>query len=46
MHPGDHLDLTVVVPYYNPGPNLAGHIAQVIELLRDRGDQFRGHRRL
>ena len=36
MQPGGQLDLTVVVPYYNPGPNLAGHVAQVIELLRDR----------
>ncbi|MGO9335334.1 MAG: glycosyltransferase [Acidimicrobiales bacterium] len=34
------LDLTVVVPYYNPGPNLAGHVARVIELLRDRGLSF------
>jgi glycosyltransferase involved in cell wall biosynthesis len=40
MHPGDHLDLTVVVPYYNPGPNLAGHIAQVIALLRERAISF------
>ena len=34
------LDLTVVVPYYNPGHNLVGHVAQVIELLRDRGVSF------
>jgi glycosyltransferase involved in cell wall biosynthesis len=34
------LDLTVVVPYYNPGPNLAGHVARVIELLRARGVSF------
>ena len=40
------LDLTVVVPYYNPGPNLVGHVAQVIELLRDRGVELRGHRGL
>ncbi|MGD0285288.1 MAG: glycosyltransferase [Acidimicrobiales bacterium] len=40
MQPGGQLDLTVVVPYYNPGPNLAGHVAQVIELLRDRGVSF------
>ena len=40
MQPGGRLDLTVVVPYYNPGPNLAGHVAQVIELLRDRGVRF------
>ena len=40
MQPGGRLDLTVVVPYYNPGPNLAGHIAQVIKLLRDRGVSF------
>ncbi len=34
------LDLTVVVPYYNPGPNLVRHISQVIELLRHRGIRF------
>jgi glycosyltransferase involved in cell wall biosynthesis len=40
MHPGGRLDLTVVVPYYNPGPNLVGHVAEVIELLRDRRASF------
>jgi len=40
MQGGDELDLTVVVPYYNPGPNLAGHIAEVTALLRDRGIGF------
>jgi len=30
----------MVVPYYNPGPNLIGHVAQVIALLRDRGVSF------
>jgi glycosyltransferase involved in cell wall biosynthesis len=34
------LDLTVVVPYYNPGPNLVGHVGEVIELLRDRRVRF------
>lgn len=38
--PGAGLDLTVVVPYFNPGPNLAGHVAQVIEVLRERGVSF------
>jgi len=40
MQPGGQLDLTVVVPYYNPGPNLSGLVAQVIEVLRDRGISF------
>jgi glycosyltransferase involved in cell wall biosynthesis len=40
MQPEDRLDLTVVVPYYNPGPNLAGHVAQVIEVLREREVSF------
>jgi glycosyltransferase involved in cell wall biosynthesis len=34
------LELTVVVPYYNPGPNLVGHVSQVIQLLRDRAIAF------
>ena len=34
------VELTIVVPYYNPGRNLVGHVAQVIELLRDRGVSF------
>jgi len=34
------LELTVVVPYYNPGPSLVGHVAQVIELLRLRRVSF------
>ena len=34
------LELTVVVPYYNPGPNLVGHVSQVIQLLRDRQIAF------
>jgi glycosyltransferase involved in cell wall biosynthesis len=40
VQPGDRVDLTVVVPYYNPGPNLAGHVAQVIGVLRDRAISF------
>jgi glycosyltransferase involved in cell wall biosynthesis len=40
MQPEDPLDLTVVVPYYNPGPNLAAHVAEVIGLLRDRRVRF------
>jgi glycosyltransferase involved in cell wall biosynthesis len=40
MAPEDELDLTVVVPYYNPGPSLVGHVAEVIELLRERGVAF------
>jgi glycosyltransferase involved in cell wall biosynthesis len=34
------IDLTIVVPYYNPGPNLTGHVAQVTELLRECGAKF------
>ena len=34
------LDLTVVVPYYNPGPNLLAHVTQVIGLLRERHVRF------
>ena len=44
MQPGGQLDLTVVVPYYNPGPNLAGHVAQVIKVLARPRGQLRGHR--
>ena len=40
MQPEGRLDLTIVVPYYNPGPNLAGHVAQVIEVLREREVSF------
>lgn len=32
--------LTIVVPYYNPGPNLVGHVSQVISLLRERRIDF------
>lgn len=34
------LEVTVVVPYYNPGPSLVGHVAQVIEVLRQRQVAF------
>ena len=34
MQPEGELELTVVVPYYNPGPSLVGHVAQVIALDR------------
>ncbi|MGA3214301.1 MAG: glycosyltransferase [Acidimicrobiales bacterium] len=34
------LDLTVVVPYYNPGPSLVGHIEQVTAVLRQRRVSF------
>ena len=44
MQPGGRLDLTVVVPYYNPGPNLAGHVAEVIAVLRDHGVSFESSR--
>ena len=40
MRQEDQLDLTVVVPYFNPGRNLVAHVAQVIELLRERGVSF------
>lgn len=40
MRPEGELELTVVVPYYNPGPSLVGHVAQVIDLLRDRKVAF------
>ena len=40
VQPEGQLDLTIVVPYYNPGPNLAGHVAQVIEVLREREVSF------
>ena len=40
MQTEGQLQLTMVVPYYNPGPNLIGHVAQVIALLRDRGVSF------
>src|SRR5271165_1816784 len=36
----DEFDLTVVVPYYNPGPNLVAHVEQVIGLLRERRVRF------
>ena len=40
MQPGGPVELTVVVPYYNPGPGLIGHVTQVIELLRARQVAF------
>jgi glycosyltransferase involved in cell wall biosynthesis len=40
MREEGQLDLTIVVPYYNPGGSLVGHVAQVIELLRDRRVSF------
>jgi glycosyltransferase involved in cell wall biosynthesis len=40
MQPEGELELTVVVPYYNPGPSLVGHVAQVIALLRERKIAF------
>ncbi len=40
MQPEGQLELTVVVPYYNPGPSLVSHVCQVIELLRDRKVAF------
>jgi len=40
VRPEGELELTVVVPYYNPGPSLVGHVAQVIDLLRERGVAF------
>ncbi len=39
--PGERqLDVTVVVPYYNPGPNLVAHVTEVIDLLRDHQIAF------
>jgi glycosyltransferase involved in cell wall biosynthesis len=40
MRQEDQLDLTVVVPYFNPGGNLVAHVRQVIALLRERGVSF------
>ncbi|MGA2529170.1 MAG: glycosyltransferase [Acidimicrobiales bacterium] len=40
MEPEGELELTIVVPYFNPGPSLVGHVAQVITLLRDRKVAF------
>lgn len=31
------LDVTVVVPYYNPGPRLIGHVAELVQVLRASG---------
>ena len=40
VQPEGQLELTVVVPYYNPGPGLIGHVIQVIQLLRARQVAF------
>ena len=40
MEPEGELELTIVVPYFNPGPSLVGHVAQVITLLRERKVAF------
>ncbi|MGA3352408.1 MAG: glycosyltransferase [Acidimicrobiales bacterium] len=40
MEPEGALELTIVVPYYNPGPSLVGHVADVITLLRQRKVSF------
>lgn len=36
----DELELSIVMPYFNPGPRLAGHVADVVAVLEDTGLSF------
>jgi glycosyltransferase involved in cell wall biosynthesis len=33
-------DLTLVIPFYNPGPRFASHIAEIIDVLKNEGILF------
>lgn len=35
--PPQELDVTVVIPFYNPGPRLAGHVGDVARVLEESG---------
>ncbi|MGH9097867.1 MAG: glycosyltransferase [Acidimicrobiales bacterium] len=37
---GDEYDVTIIVPFYNPGPRFGSHLADVVDVLEGSGSTF------